>query len=314
MRVEKITLRGTAHRIFWEQILLPRELKKISADAALYPFFVKSLASKLPSVVIIHDALEKAYPNLIEPARRLYLNTFINASVKSATRIITVSEFAKQDIALRYGVSTEKIGVAAAASDDIFSTPISDATRRDVLKRHHVPFDNFFLTVGTLSKYKNYEEALQAFFAAYQTNPSMRLVMVGSNGNDTASIQQFIARQGLTEAIHRVEYVSPEDLRAFYASASALVMTSHYESFGMPILEAMQLGCPVIVANRAAMPEIANGAACLFESSDELVLCLKRLWQEPVLRETYAQKGRERAKIFSWKEAAKVTLSMFDKL
>ncbi|MCS7210024.1 MAG: glycosyltransferase family 1 protein [Chloroherpetonaceae bacterium] len=312
MNVRKVKLRGTAHRILWEQLVLPKELQHIKADVALYPFFIKPVQSYVPSVVIIHDALIKIYPELIEPVRRWYLSAMIERSIRHATRIITVSKYARADIVKHYGVAQERISVVPAAAAPHFETKLSSAEQRAILQSYAVLFERFFLCVGISHRYKNYLELLRAFKAALEREPSLRLVMVGSDGNDATRIQAFIEQNALQEKVFRAKYVASEDLRAFYTAAAALVVTSQYESFCLPIVEAMQSGCPVIVANRAALPETAGSAGLMYRTEEDLSQALLEVWRNDALRASLVKKGYERAKAYSWSDSAKKTLAILE--
>ncbi|MDW8465466.1 MAG: glycosyltransferase family 1 protein [Chloroherpetonaceae bacterium] len=173
-------------------------------------------------------------------------------------------------------------------------------------------FERFFLCVGISHRYKNYLELLRAFKAALEREPSLRLVMVGSDGNDATRIQAFIEQNALQEKVFRAKYVASEDLRAFYTAAAALVVTSQYESFCLPIVEAMQSGCPVIVANRAALPETAGSAGLMYRTEEDLSQALLEVWRNDALRASLVKKGYERAKAYSWSDSAKKTLAILE--
>jgi glycosyltransferase involved in cell wall biosynthesis len=177
MKVSKVKLHSVGHRILWEQLTLPYHIGAIKADVALYPFFIKPVLSKLPSIVIIHDALVKAFPESVEPSRRWYLNTMIGLSIRQAAHIVTVSEYAKTDITKYYHVDSHGISVIPAAPAPHFQLVLSEEERQNILQKYAVPFEPFFLSVGMFNKYKNYLELLHAFKAAVQMNTSLRLVI-----------------------------------------------------------------------------------------------------------------------------------------
>jgi glycosyltransferase involved in cell wall biosynthesis len=309
-----VHLSGTLSRVMWEQLALPKKLTAVKADLVFCPFFIQPLRAKPPSVLVIHDALIKTYPHLIHPVRRFYLDTFIDASVKRAAHIITVSAFAKADILMHYRIDPSRVSVVPAAPDDLFSMPVDDATRQAVLKKYAIPFERFFLSVGSWHKYKNYPELITAFARAAKKNPALRLVMAGGDGNDTDTILNVIHSEDLQEKIFRAHYVAAADLPALYASAESLVMTSLYESFGMPIVEAMRCGLPVIAANRAAMPETLGNAGHLYTTQDELAEHLLSLWENTAHRIALRDKGFQRAATFSWQRSAELTVQIFENL
>jgi glycosyltransferase involved in cell wall biosynthesis len=312
MKVSKVKLHSVGHRILWEQLTLPYHIGAIKADVALYPFFIKPVLSKLPSIVIIHDALVKAFPESVEPSRRWYLGVIIERSIQQAAHIVTVSEYAKADIVKHYGVEARRISVVEAAPAPHFQLAVSEKERHEILQKYGVPFEQFFLSVGMFNKYKNYLELLQAFQNALQTNPALRLVMVGGDGNDSARLAAFVESKHLQDKVFRARYVTTEELRAFYSAATALVMTSQYESFGLPIVEAMQSGCPVVVASRTAMPETAGDAGLRYGTTEELTNILLELWRNEELRQQLKQKGLVHAKKFSWQNSAEKMLKVLE--
>lgn len=313
MNSERVKLYGTAHRIAWEQLILPKRLRDMQVDVTLYPFFTKPVLSHVPAVVIVHDALIKVYPELIERPRRWYLDTMITHAIKQAAYILTVSEYAKSDLVKHYGIEPARILLAPAAAAPHFEVKISEEERCATLHKYAVPFDQFFLSVGISHKYKNYIELLSAFRAALVENPALRLVMVGSAGNDQEAIDAFIEQHALDTKVFCARYVKSEDLRAFYASAVALVMTSRYESFAMPIVEAMHVGCPVIIANRTAMPETAGDAALRYDTMEDLTHRLLDMWSNEMLRQRLVTSGYAQAKKFSWLNTAQCVLEALEK-
>lgn len=308
----KIRLPNTALRIAWEQFILPKQLQRFKVDIALYPFFIKPVLSHVPAAVVIHDVLIKAYPELIGVSRRWYLDAMIRHAVQHAQCVITVSEYAKADIVRHYGIAPQRISVVPAAAAPQFDIKVSDKERQQLLRTYAVPFERFFLSVGVRHRYKNYLELLRAFKAASEIDPTLRLVLVGSEGDDAKNIHRFIEQSALQEKVFCANYVASDDLRAFYASAVALVMSSQYESFGMPIVEAMKMGCLVIVANRAAMPETAGKAALIYDNGDELQQLLLEVWRNPVQYAELIEKGRMRAAAYSWEKSAAKLLAVLN--
>ncbi len=312
MQVLRVKVRHVGHRILWEQLSLPHQLNAIKADVALYPFFIKPVLSKLPAITVIHDALVKAFPESVEPSRRWYLGVMIERSIQQAAHIVTVSEYAKADIMKHYGVDARRISVVEAAPAPHFQLAVSEKERHEILQKYGVPFEQFFLSVGMFNKYKNYLELLQAFQSALQANPALRLVMVGGDGNDSVRLTTFIESKRLQDKVFRARYVTSEDLRAFYSAATALVMTSQYESFGLPIVEAMQSGCPVVIAARTAMPETAGDAGLRYGTAEELTNILLELWRNEELRQQLKQKGLVHARKFSWQNSAEKMLKVLE--
>jgi glycosyltransferase involved in cell wall biosynthesis len=217
-------------------------------------------------------------------------------AAERADAIITVSEFTRQQVISLLGVEPPRVHV------------VHHGTRR--LTFPALDRQNVILNVGAIQTRKNIARLVEAFEAV---DPSWCLVLAGSAGFGSAEILARIESSPARERITVTGYVSPEELAAWYAKASIFAFPSLDEGFGMPVLEAMAAGVPVVTSNRSALPEVAGDAAILInpESTDELIESLRRLTQGEELRKSLARLGAERARLFTWEKAVAETWDVY---
>lgn len=282
-----------AHRAghAWEQAVLPLRAGAGRARLVLSPANLAPLALGRRNVVVIHDAAALRHPEWYGRAYVAWQRALLPRLARSAGRVVTVSEFSKREIVDAMGAPPDRVVVVPNGVDERF-TPDADAggARRALgLERPYV------LAVGTRIARKNLA-ALDAAARALAAERGVELVTAGSG-------RAYMRAEGDT-ALRALGYVAEEHLPGLYAGASALVMPSLYEGFGLPCLEAMRSGTPVVAADRAALPEVCGGAALLFdpEDPDAVLAALRQALDYPAgLRE----RGLEHARRFSWASTAR---------
>lgn len=299
-----------------EQYLLSLELLvHHSFDLIHWTDFIPPLYNHRPSVITVHDLAFLLYPHFLTRDSARYYG-LIDQAVRRADHIIAVSEATKRDLVRLTGTPPKKITVIYEAAEPIY-TPIHD---QDVLNeirgRYHLP-DQYILFVGTIEPRKNLKTLIQAF-DLLRTNykSSAHLVIVGKRGWLYEDIDQLIDQLGIQDQIHFLGRVPTADLPLLYNAAQMLVLPSFYEGFGLPPLEAMACGIPVIVSNISAMPEVVGDAALRVEPEDVegFAVAMNRLLTEDDLRADMIAKGRKRARCFSWQRAAQETIQVYQKL
>jgi glycosyltransferase involved in cell wall biosynthesis len=221
-------------------------------------------------------------------------------AARRADRIIAVSAFTARQVAELLGVDRERIRVVHHGIRPLPPPP-------------GVVRENVVLHVGAIQARKNIARLVEAFENA---GAGWRLVLAGSAGYGAESIHARIAASPARDRIQVTGYVSPTELAAWYARASVFAFPSLDEGFGIPVLEAMAAGVPVLTSNRSALPEVAGGAALLVdpENAPEMAAALDRLLVDPDLRLELAARGRRRASDFSWERAAAATWAVYDEL
>ena len=292
-----------------EQVHVPWVLRRERPDVYHAPHYVLPAGVRCSSVVTIHDCIHLMFPQYL-PNRLAY--AYARAQMWAAARrsdcILTVSEASKRDILHLFNVPPEKIVVVCNAIDSHFSvTPSEDAVAR-VRERYQLDH-KFVLYVGNIKPHKNIERLIDAFGRARQRGceDDLKLVIIGDEISKYPALRHMVHKQKLDKHVRFLGFQPMETLAAFYRLARAFVFPSLYEGFGLPPLEAMACGAPVVTSNLSSLPEVAGGAALLVDPYDVDAIAhgiCQAVTDEP-LREDLIRRGRERARSFSWAQSVK---------
>jgi glycosyltransferase involved in cell wall biosynthesis len=267
----------------------------------------------VPTVLTVHDLIFRRYPAHHKPLNRWYLNLTMPLYCRRATRIIAVSEQTKRDLVEAYGIAPEKIRVIYEAAAPGFQPQAAEDVTR-AKQRYGLP-ERYLLSVGTIEPRKNLGRVLRAFERLRCEGMVDAFVIVGKRGwlydDFFAQLEQSPAKQ----AVIFPGWVEDDDLPAIYAGASAVAFPSEFEGFGLPALEAMACGAPVVCSNTSSLPEIAGDAALLVTptDTDEVTDALRRVVREPGLAEEMRRCGYAQAAKFSWERAARETLAVYER-
>jgi len=277
---------------------LPRTVRRLHAALAHFNYVVPP-AYRGPAVVTVHDISFEHDPSLMGPRDRFYFRTFVPRSARRAERVLTVSERTKHDLVERYEVAEERIVVTPNAVDPVFH-PNGKVPQRPP----------YVLFVGGIQPRKDPLTAVEAL-ALIEGNVNLMVVGAEKRGGD--EVRGAVMRLGLEQRVELAGHVEREELAMLYRGAVCLVFPSRYEGFGLPVLEAMASGTPVVAAATGAVPEVAGDAAVLVEPGDAAALAagIKRALAE---RERLVTAGLERASHFSWAETARRTLAVYREL
>jgi glycosyltransferase involved in cell wall biosynthesis len=263
-------------------------------------------------VVTIHDISFEHYPQFFSPRDRLILKTLVPLSARRAAHILTVSQHAKREIVERYGLSPDKITVTYEAAGEQFR-PIADPASLQVVRAKYGIGDSpFALALGNLQPRKNIARLVEAF-AQYRSPLPTSLVVAGKAQWRESEVFRAVQRAGLAGRVIFPGYVDDADLPALYSAATVFVYPSLYEGFGLPPLEAMACGTPVISSNAASLPEVVGDAALLIDPNDTAALAqaLHTVLAEPALHADLRRRGFDRAAQFSWQRCAAETLAVY---
>jgi glycosyltransferase involved in cell wall biosynthesis len=289
----------------WFELSVAGFLNKYKPDLFLSPDGYLSLRAKCKQLAVIHDINFEHYPKDLSFIVHKYLTHFFPKFAKKATRIATVSNFSKNDIAKTYQIDPQKIDVVYNGSNNLY-TPINSALQAET-KKKFAAGANYFLFVGSLHPRKNIARLFKAFdlFKSKQANP-MKLVIVGEKYYWTTEIKQAFSSMKFKDDVVFTGRLSTEDLKLVLGAAFALTYVPYFEGFGIPIVEAMNCDVPVITSNVTSMPEIANGAALLVDpfDVDSIADALSKLYCDAHLRSQLIEKGRMRKLDFSWDKTA----------
>ncbi|MDP3920173.1 MAG: glycosyltransferase family 1 protein [Candidatus Omnitrophota bacterium] len=308
---------NTWQRCFWENLELPKLARKDNVDVLHVPAFSPPLSRGFRLVVTVHDIIGKLFPNQLGLPSALYWGKWLPFSIKRADLIIADTEYTKKDLMTHLGVPSEKIHVIYASGHEGFSSELLPDEKARVKQAYGIR-EEYFLFVGTLEPRKNLSRVLEAF-AAYRAgrngHGAQQLVVVGSK--DFAHGQYY--KKLLREARLRegdvifTGYVSHADLNALYTASNLLVFPSLYEGFGIPVLEAMASGTPVLTARATSIPEVAGDAAYYVDPYrvEEIVRGMIDLSENAGLRNSLIKKGLQQKNRFSWDRTARETLEVY---
>jgi glycosyltransferase involved in cell wall biosynthesis len=294
---------------------VPFDITTKKADIFHGTNFTYTPIVKGKTVITIHDLAYMKYPETTSERIYKHHSNWVPWSARKCDRIIADSHQTKADITELLGIPGEKIDVIHLAADERFR-PMSTNEVRPVLDKYHLP-PNYILFVGTLEPRKNLLGLLKAYYALKQNcDYSEKLVIVGAKGWKFSPIFQWIEEKALQEDVIFTGFVDDADLPALYNGSAVFVLPSIYEGFGLPILEAMNCGIPVIASNRSSIPEVAGSAGILLDPEDHenWAMEMHQMLTVSDQRKNYSALSLEQGKKFTWKRTAYETKQVYDKL
>ena len=267
--------------------------------------------SRVKSVFTLHDLVFRFYPEAHKPLNRWFLSLMMPRFLQAADAVIAVSECTKRDAVRLYGLEEVEIPVIYEGVNRGFrpALPAAIAVAR---QKYSLP-DSFLLCVGTIEPRKNLTSLLEAYRALMGRGVESRLVIVGKKGWLYEGFFRRLRELGLEDKVIFPGFVADEDLPALYSAADLFVLPSLYEGFGLPLLEAMACGVPVVCSSTSSLPEIAGRAAVMVDPLDvsQLARALERVLEDSDLRASMRQVGLKQAAHFSWERTAKETLAVY---
>jgi glycosyltransferase involved in cell wall biosynthesis len=289
----------------WYEKTLPRIFRKLNPDVFVSPDGYMSLSADIPTLTVIHDINFEHYPKDLPFSTRAYYRHFFPKYALRSTRIATVSEFSRKDIARQYTVPESKIDVVYNGVNEGFhpvASSIAGATRQ-----RWTDGNPFFLFIGAIHRRKNIVNLLKAFERFREENDtSMKLVFAGIKRWWTPEMEEALQAMSHRSEVIFTGRLEEVDLHALTAAAFAVTYVSNFEGFGIPILEGMRSGVPVITSNVTSMPEVAGDAALLADpfDIDSISDAMTRIYKDAALRQRLAIAGLERSARFSWDATA----------
>lgn len=304
--------KATSIRRHWWAIGLPLYLRQTSFDLFHGTNYEVPLWNRQRNVVTIHDLSILLHPDHHEPHLVRRARRRLPLMVRSAAMIIADTESMKREICDHLGVRPERVAVTPAAPRHIFR-PIPLAQTVETRRRHGIEGD-FILFVGTIEPRKNLLTLVRALDEILR-NTSLRpqLVIAGGKGWLMDELFSFVERAGISERVRFIGYTSDDELRALYSSCRISVYPSLYEGFGLPPLEAMACGAPVITSRIPAIQETVGSAAILIDPADVagLARSITELWNDKQQRDQLSMAGLQRAAEFTWERTAQLTLDVY---
>jgi glycosyltransferase involved in cell wall biosynthesis len=296
-------------RFLWNSFYYPFVSKKF--DLLLSPTTHGSFTSN-KQIITIHDLLSLRYNNII-PHQRFYFKRLLPFLLKKSKLVITVSENTKKDIMAFFNYPSENIHVVYNGYDPIiYNAAVQN--KHYILNTYNVA--NYLLVIGATYPHKNVELLIEAYSELETHTKNIHpLVIAGGKKEYLNMLKNIVKSKGVESFVFFIGYVPIELMPSLYKEAMALVFPSKYEGFGIPLLEAMATGCPVIVSNSSSMPEVCGSAALYFDplKKSSLKKSIQQLLNDTLLRQSLIQKGIERSKHFSWKKMAEGIYSLIDK-
>jgi glycosyltransferase involved in cell wall biosynthesis len=292
-----------------------RFARSLDAEIAYsFPGYIHPDVYPLRHVLVVPDIQHEFFPDFfseqaLEERRRLY-----GDSIRRADHICAISEFTRQTLIERLGVAPDKITAIPLAADPIFTTchePLDDTAR---LRKYGLTTGSYLFFPGHTWHHKNHRAAIAALRILrdkYGLTP--QLVCTGGAREAQLAIEQQIAESGLEHQVRFLGYCPHDDLPALYRGAASLIFPSLFEGFGMPVLEAMACGCPVVCSNTTSLPEIAGDAALLVDPADSEALAdaASQLLRDADLRAELSARGVRQAARFSWRRHTLETIAVF---
>ena len=297
-------------------VTLSAELRRNPVDVLHVQYTAPPLAP-CSVVATIHDLSFEHLPETFNRRSRAQLRLTVRRTARKAAQILTLSEFSRRDIVDTYRIAPDRVSVTPAAAPSHFK-PIEDETELRKIREIYGIERDYILSVSSIQPRKNLIRLIEAYSCLRGLRPEGKLpqlILVGKRGwldNETFRAAQ---RHSANNDIAFTGYVAEQDLPALYSGATCFVYPSFFEGFGLPVLEAMQCGAPVIAGNRTSIPEVVGKAGLLFDPFDtnSLVQALTRVLDDSEYRAALRIQGLERAREFDWKQTARMTLQAYQK-
>ena len=297
-----------------EQCTVPLNLLRARADLFHAPHYVLPALTPCRSIVTIHDCIHLMFPQYL-PGRLAHAGVRVAYRVAAfrAARVLTVSEASKRDILRFCAIPSDKVDVIYNAIDERFGQPPDEPQITRVRERYQL-HDRFLLYSGNVMPHKNLERVIEAFARVRQRgSDQIKLLITGSEISRYATLRRAVHRHNLHKHVRFLGFLSPETLATLYHLADAFVFPSLYEGFGLPPLEAMASGTPVLTSNVSSLPEVVDDAALLVDPYDTEAIAdgMQRILSDTSLRARLIDRGHVRAARFSWEESVKRVLTIY---
>jgi glycosyltransferase involved in cell wall biosynthesis len=300
-----------AVRILWEQTALPWLAARLRLDVLHGLGYALPVASRVPAIVTVYDLSFLTHPKAHTRISRSYLRLMAPWAARRARLVLTISEHSRREIVRWLGIPAERVRVVYPGVEPVFR-PLDPATVAAFRAAQHLD-GPWALFVGTLEPRKNVERLLEALATVRRSGQPLRLLIAGAPGWGRERLRERCGALGLGDAVRFTGYLPGPDLPLWYNAVDIFVYPSLYEGFGLPPLEAMACGTPVISSNAASLPEVVGDAGLLVEPTDvdALADALRTLVGEPCLRAELRRRGLARAAGFAWGRAAEQTLALY---
>lgn len=301
----------------WHRLGLPIPVELITGPLDVFyspDFALPPTAGSTKTILTVHDLSFIHHPEAFVPSLRRYLERTVPRSVERADLVLADSAHTRSDVISLLGVSPEVVEVIYPAVDSRFRTEAKPGEGERLRERYRITDRPYILSVGTLQPRKNYLCLIEGFARLeHSRSGQLQLLIAGGHG---WLYDEIVAEAGRHENVRLLGFVADEDLPALYRGARLFVLTSLYEGFGLPVVEAMACGVPVVCSRTSSLPEVAGHAAMLVDPLDrgELTDAMGRVLQERKLREGMVKRGRAQAAGFTWQRSARRLMALIESL
>ena len=312
-QVVRVSLPTRLHRIAWEQTFFPLLIRRYHLDVVHSPHYTSPILASCTRVVTFHDMTFFLHPEAHLLYKTVFFRAIMPVSARRADALIAISQNTRNDIVRLFPIDPAKVYTIPYGIASIFR-PVPKPMQGRILRKYGLPAQ-FVLYVGNLEPRKNLPMLLRAFNRLVQRGLPHALVLAGSRGWKDEEIFATLRGLNLGHRVFLPGYIPQTELPALYSAASLFVYASLYEGFGLPVLEAISCGVPVITSNAASMPEIVGGGGVLIDPNDEFELtdAMSRVLTDDDLRTRLVGEGLERSRSFSWERAAQETLAVYER-
>ena len=291
--------------LIWEYSLLPFLCRKEGLDVLHSLGYLSPIVPNTASVVTVLDMIHYVFPSEIEVPKRLLWRVLFPLSLRTADCIVSISREVGREVSERFGWAASKVVPIHLGVDHKLFRPANSISGEGGPR--------FVLSVASISRHKNLERLIRAFAKARRKLPNTRLVLVGMRTPRHGGLSKLVERVGLNDVVEFTGRISDAALVKLYQTASALAFPSLYEGFGLPLLEAMACGCPVIASDLPTIRETAGDAALFVdaEDSDGWAAALNEVLGSGALRESLIERGLRHADAYTWEETARKTMMAY---
>jgi glycosyltransferase involved in cell wall biosynthesis len=303
----------------WEHVSIPRKLRRLGAELLHCPHYVRPLFSSIPTVVTIHDCIHLLFPQYL-PTRLAwrYAYFMMGSAVRRSALVFTDSEASRLDILRFYPwADPERVQVVPSALDAAFLEP-PDAEEIERVQERYQIRGRFVLYAGNIKPHKNLERLVAAFAQIKQRAgcEEIKLFIIGDEGSRFGYLRRIVEEAGVRQDVRFFGFVPDRTLAVLYRLATVFAYPSLYEGFGLPPLEAMASGTPVVTSRVSSLPEVVGDAALLVDpySVDEIAQALARALEDEPLRAQLVERGRARVRAFSWDRSVRAIHAAYMKV
>lgn len=304
---------STPKRVWWDQVGLKKAAKKIRPDVLFVPAFSSPIHYHGKKVMMVHDLNGILLPDIFSRGSRWYWGNLLPRSAKSCDAILVPSQVVAEDVMKYVHITREKIHVTGEGIHPDIHLLQDAKVLTQGLKEMKLD-KPFMLSVGTLEPRKNYPRLIEAF--ARSKRGEHELVLVGKKAWGMNNIDQMIQKFHLQDKVHLLDYVTTQQLTVLYNTCTAFALVSQYEGFGLPVVEAMACGAPVIISDRGSLPEIAGEAGIRVNPNDVIDMTdkLNRIFSDELLRVKLQKASMAQSRVYSWDRAAQLTLEVLEQV